>query len=583
MLNCIKFLKWEIFLFFIFILYRLPYLKFDTLNSDAPVWKQRIFEFSSAFFSFNFRGTAVTYHPGVVLVLLGSMGVKFHTLLNKLFNIPRDLATVEGYTWLDFSQKLMIVIFLAFVLSVCLFLIKNIYGGKISLLFFFLFTFEPFVLALTRVLHTDGLVTILSFLAVLSAYYYIFKQASYSTDIFQIKRYLWLVISGVATGWALLTKSNSLFLLGFVGLEFFVLSLSQFLQNRSKIFLIILSLFKDYFLWLLIVVSTFFLFWPAMWVSPVDTLDIYIKGITNIGFEEHWQGWFGVEVNDPGGLFYPVILLIRFTPWFVILCLAGILSFFYSILKYKKVELLQLISLLYIVLYILILSIPEKKLSRYVLPTIPFFALFGVYYLDRVINFVLKWNSDKGSLSSFWHKIKLNVIKSDKYARIADSFRSNIYYILSIIFLFLSILSTWKFVPEYLMYYSPLVFGYDGGKNIEEPQWPLGYRKLALIFNEIPYPEERRVFVRYGYLFNPLYIGPVGSMHQDTEKDFGAYFALEKYSDWRYLKGKGVELTNIVKLGDTDYFWIYKILGNYNVTKEYDFYFPTGLRIDPRF
>lgn len=552
----IKKVKLEIILFLVFILYRIPLLGSDMLNLDGPVWKSRIFEFSSALFSLDFAKTAVTYHPGVVLMWLGAIGVKLFNIFGDFMGTT-DTSTVAGYVGMHFSQKIMLVIFMAFIYAVCVYIIKSLYGYKFALLLFVLLTFEPYFLGLTRVLHTDGLITALSFLSVLSLHYY-FRLYFDSKKIFKIN-FLWVILSGFSVSLALLTKSNSLFLVAFNVLAMFIYCLF-YIKSKSFLWRIVLSIFtsiKIFSIWLIVVCVGFVIFWPAMWVSPLETLQLYVSGITDVGFEVHYQAWFGIEVADPGATFYPIITFIRLTPWFIVLSFSGILLFIYNAIRYKKIDSFHLISFLFIVLYTLLLSIPEKKLGRYMLPNLPYIAIFATWFVSELLEIIEKTYK-----------------KAKKYS---------LSYLATLLFFLLSFVSAYKIFPDYLMYYSPFVLGYSGGSQIEEPKWPLGYYSLAQYLNGLPNSDTRYVLVRYGYVFNPFYNGPTGTTSQRTEKDPGAYFILEKYSDFRYLRGKAYKQVEVVKVGGLDYFWVYEITGNFEGSNEYKFVFPSGLRIDPRF
>jgi len=52
-------IRLEIFLFIVYIIFRLPALGSDIINTDATNWKNRIYRFSSALFSGNFKETAI--------------------------------------------------------------------------------------------------------------------------------------------------------------------------------------------------------------------------------------------------------------------------------------------------------------------------------------------------------------------------------------------------------------------------------------------------------------------------------------------------------------------------------------------
>ncbi len=530
-----------IFLGLFFVLYRIPLLGFDIVNTDAPVWKTRTFHFASALASFNFKETAVTYHPGVTLMWLATVGLKLYKLFGGLFFSP-DLSTVKGYVGLHFFQKLSIICFLSVVLIIVLYVLNKLWGRAFTFLFFILFTFEPYVLGLTRVLHTDALVGFLLFASVLLLYYYL-----KFSNLYTLQSLKWFFASAFFSSLAILTKSNSLFILPFSSFLIFTMLFSKNLKFFKNFFL-------TYIFWLLLVSIFIFIFWPALWVSPLSTIEIYYSGITGIGFDEHLQAWFGIEVADPGYWFYPIVLFIRLTPFLLLFFLSGVALFLWQIIKYKKVEKFFLSSLFFIVMYLIMLTIPEKKLGRYAFPVLPFLTVFASFYLVSLLRLIQK--------KLAFSKLILSI---------------------GILIFFLNFLSTFSFFPDYLFYYSPIVGGYKGGSRIEEPKWPLGYSKLAHYLNSLPNAKNRLVLVRYGYLFAPFYVGKSGTLSQPTEKDYGTYFVLEKYSDFRYLRGKSVTLKKIIAIDGVDYFWIYEILGDTPAGKKEKFYFYKGYSLDKRY
>jgi|GEM_PF-813114 len=538
--------KFYILVFITFIIVRLPLLGADIINTDAPVWKTRTFQFSNAVFSGDFASTNVTYHPGVTLMWLSAWGVKFFNIFSDIFLGGVGPDTVTGYIGMHFTQKLMIIIFLSFCITVSTYILSKIYSNSFAVLFFAMFTFEPYVLGLTRVLHTDGLITFTSFSSVLSLYYFYFQNKVNEK---------WIYISAVFGGLAMLTKSNGLFLLGISGMTIFVFELLY--ENSFLCF--ILNTTKEYLKWLFTTIVTFILFWPAMWVSPIEAVKNYYYGIVGIGLEVHYQAWLGVEVANPGPYFYPSVLFIRLTPWFILLAGSGILLVFLNFFKYKKLDKYLLLNLCFIVIYLAFLTISDKKLGRYALPVVPFLAMYAVFTLVSIFK----------------------ALKIDSYKlRIFKNTSLSITFISVVVILYLNIISAIQIFPDYLAYYSPLIGGFNAGRNIEEPKWPIGYYKLSKYLNNLPGAKDRYILVRFGYLYNPFNIsGKTGTLSQKTEKDPGAYFVLEKYSDYRYTRGKGIVLKKVIQIDGVDYFWIYEIIGDYPNTARYKFTFPPGMQI----
>ena len=80
----------EILVFVFFVLIHLPDLGHDNFNTDVWKWKSRSYNFGSAILGGDFSHTLQTYHPGVTLMWLGSIGARinnFLALINLFFPI----------------------------------------------------------------------------------------------------------------------------------------------------------------------------------------------------------------------------------------------------------------------------------------------------------------------------------------------------------------------------------------------------------------------------------------------------------------------------------------------------------------
>ena len=509
-------------LWWLFVLSRVYQLGFDVLNTDAPNWKVRIYKFSSALAAFDFAGTNITYHPGIPLIWLGAAAIKAHHIYYWLLHGIRPPDTHQTFFELHFFQKLFVVIFIGFFLALSYHFLKKLIGRRWAFFWFILLLVEPYFVALTRVLHTDGMVAALSFAAVITLYQYLFGKGC-------DRRLLYL--SGATAGLAFLTKSNALFLVLFSGLMF----LAKWNFGRRR--LGFKRIFRDGLGWSAAAFLVFFLLWPSMWVTPLATLKNYYYGIAEVGVGGgHGQELFGVKSMDPGLGFYPISLLIRTSPWFLAAYLLGLVIYLRGGKKARKdlAPMLRLSSF-FIVGYLAFLALPSKKLERYTLPIYPFAAL--------VASFGLVW---------------LLEVLPRRYPRLKE--RMLLIGFSSLLFIF-SFLSVFGLAPDYLAYYTPLVGGLRGGREIIDTKWPLGYRKLGDYLNLLPGAAERRVLVRYGYLFDRFYDGPVGFLDQPDGKDPGTWFAAERPGHLKYFENKVYELRKVLDVAGVDYYWIYEIIG----------------------
>jgi hypothetical protein len=175
-------------------------------------------------------------------------------------------------------------------------------------------------------------------------------------------------------------------------------------------------------------------------VAPIDTLTYVIKGVA-VGTDDHSQIYFGNLVNDPGPLYYLLVLLIK-TPIYIFptVLLALYMQLNTTYRKYTFETFILLTSLLYLIE----ITIPSKKLDRYILPLTVLLSIFVVGFL---------YDKFKG--------------------RVLYLFVFNLLYVLYLNF-------------DYFSYYNPLIGGLSKNAYSIEPKWAFGQKELTIFFrNEI--------------------------------------------------------------------------------------------------
>lgn len=440
--NLIK-IKYEILVGLLFFLVRLNDLGYDIFNTDVWKWKSRTFNFASGVFGGDFANTLQKYHPGVTLMWLGTIGIKINSIYYKIFlriNPPDN--DVSSVFTLHVFQKLVIVIFLSIVIAFIFYGIKRILNIKIASIFIILLIFEPFYISLTRVQHLEGLLSTLLFGSFV--YFYLYEKVQ--------KNKLFFVFSALLCALAILTKTSALVYLPFI----FIFIFYNYFKNQEKTTFLQLTLntIKISILYGLCIIGFIFILWPALWVIPIQTINYLYSGIFETGVEDgHIQLYFGKLVDDPGFTFYLVVLLLRTSAVFVI----GLIGYLYILVKKQtdSKHLFILFSILFAVLYALVMSIPSKKLDRYLLPTI-------IFLLPAV--------------STFYYTLLTKMNK----------FRLGIIIIISI-----CLVRTLILHPDYLSFYNPMFGGMRVGINVIEPKWLIGQpqimSKLQNISNEFGY------------------------------------------------------------------------------------------------
>ena len=244
--------------------------------TDEVVWIWRSANFYYSLGQRDFAATYINASPGVVNMWVETIAflLEFPEYrgfgqgwLNKyaLFEAFAHSQGVDPHDVLVTSRRLTVLLNTA-LLAVSFLYARNLFGVLPSLVGFLLVAFDPFHSGITRMAHLDGAMgsfAILSLLAFLS-----YTHAGRRTRD--------LLISACAAGLAILAKIPGFILIPAVGL----VALWDFWERRSQIVTVSGSklragysaLVKPIAIWGLVLLVTIMVFFPAMWVNPLETL-----------------------------------------------------------------------------------------------------------------------------------------------------------------------------------------------------------------------------------------------------------------------------------------------------------------------
>lgn len=479
----------EFLVFVFFVVIRIPALGHDNFNTDVWKWKARSYDFGTGVYTLNFDKTLQKYHPGVTLMWIGSTGVKLFNFYNdRVYEASTNIIDENSSDFvfgLDFVQKLLLTVVLGISVALIFYVIKKLFGIKYALISIALLTLEPFYLALSRVFHLEGMMTTFMLTSSVWLFYY-----------FQEKKFSRLMISAIFCGLAILTKTSALYLLPFTVLTLFIDSYKQKLSLKACI----INTLKIGGKFLLISLLIIFLLWPALWTNAWDVIQALYRGISVIGIErDHDQYYFGVLVQDPGAFYYFVVLGLRMSLIYLIGLIGTVILF-----KIEKQSLLKYFIFyigIFALFYFLQVSIPSKKLDRYILPafsSLAFISAWFYYYL--------------------YEKVGPARLKRVKIA----------------LFSLLLLLPLIQIHPDYFSFYSPAFGGLKSGIRILEPKWLIGRTEIVSYFDKLAYNTN----------LQRTYQGESLEELIDTQKaqDFMVVGLPEKYYTqiWPFFREKGM-------------------------------------------
>ena len=396
-------------------------------SSDEALWLNRSEKFMSAVKHGAFSDTLIAYHPGVTTMWLAG--------LRTFFVDPRvDVENLAQARWF-----IGIVVWIG--IGVACLLLYKLFGKWIALAGVACLAYSPLFLAQTRRVHTDALATTFLLLTVLVFLLYCQNR----------HRYRYLTLSGVAFGFAILSKSYALILLPWIPVCLFL-----FREKGEKGFgrHIAAGVF-----FLSCTALTIFTLWPVFWTPLWRLMTVCLFGLTFILLKslknrsysvvlllvggaglclvgvrailtvwhvfdrvnwavttahevEHF--FLGKVVNDPGWLFYPFVLLIKSTPLMLPLAIVGCVLLWRQ-RKQTEENARQFKTALALVagavLFTICLSATSKKFSRYLLPVFPMLEILAAIGLVAG----LKWGytaifSRFGGVETAKYKTPLTVL-----------------------------------------------------------------------------------------------------------------------------------------------------------------------------
>jgi hypothetical protein len=283
--------------------------------------------------------------------------------------------TIALATWPDFQPKatldllverrLPIVVFNTLAVVIAYRLVARLFGRRVALIAAVLLALDPFFLADSRTARGEGLLASLMILAILLFLsYWVFGHSRY------------LMLSGVLTGLALLTKTPAISLVAWVIVAAPMLSLFESgLSGRQRLGRVL----RAWGIWGLLAVATFWALWPAMWVSPAKAVSFLLSFVDDVGVSGRDNYFFGQLYQDESlPWYYLVVYILRVTPlaWLGLLAALGYLGHSYRRWSHPGEPgslrpTLTILILLFALIYGVMMTIGVLKRDWYLLPSFP--------------------------------------------------------------------------------------------------------------------------------------------------------------------------------------------------------------------
>jgi len=524
------------------------------VTADEHNWVYRSGLFLHALLQKDWPGTSVWYTPAVTTTWLGSAGLTYfyqahqaaigQPLSEWAVSFSRNKIDLELLGVLRGAMALFTALMAGLVYG----LARKLWSPPVALLGALFLISEPHLLAVSRIIGHDALITFFvigALLALLYAKRLLGQSQGHSGELVGTgentkaqgapsspRVFGWFALAGLLAGLAILSKAPALILIPFAGLVGLVDVWQQPARFRGWL--------GAWLAWGVALWLTFVLAWPAAWVDPlgqgwfvISSAFLSSAGLEDADLQPYWS------IPNPGYFYYLLHGAYKASP----LLLAGTLLA--GAAGWKKLR--QRPSpwaalgrsplawlLLFALLFGLMMSLSLKRSPRYILPAFPGLAFVAAWgWLNLPALFRVKW----ATLRQRWNLGTIVVLSG------------------------LAVGLTLVYAPYYFTYYNPLLGGSFTAPRVVRIGWGEGLDALGRWLNSQPEAEADYLGARYTATLYPFYRGNVVSPTSE-ELDYVAFYIKQTQGGYpapeilAYFENQGA--LHRVALDGIEYVQLYK-------------------------
>ncbi len=372
------------------------------VTTDEVAWLVRSANFYYALGQKDYAATYIKEHPGVVTMWAGTAAYvldfpEYRGFGQGYFEADKywmfeDFITSYGIDPHDLlvTTRLIIVTINTLLIAAAFVFARLLFGAFPALIGFLLIAFDPFHVSVTRLAHLDGPVSSFLFLSLLAFLAYLYCG----------RRLFYLLISAIAGGLAVLAKLPGLIIAPAVVLialiSYFNERKEELREDVKRAGTLAGLLIKPLLLWVTVFIISIVIFFPAMWVNPINNLKQLLLSPLTAGrvvqvIEDDLTSESGeiMEADEIRFTFlsksfryylrYPRRYLWNTTPVVLFGLVAALAAYVYkfSLFKAKKVRRAVIGLLLFLVVYTLFLTFASKTSDKYYIPVYPVLDLIA--------------------------------------------------------------------------------------------------------------------------------------------------------------------------------------------------------------
>ena len=281
------------------------------VTADEPGLLFRSANFYQAIADGDFASTVQLEHPGVTVTWAGTLAF-LQRLPGYAEADPVNLTEGQLEPWLRANTAITplelltagrrwIVLWVALLTVASYFPLRKLWARRIAALAVLMLAWDPFLIALTRLLHMDGLLAYLCVVALLAFLAWLHGG----------RQWRYLSLSAVMTGPGLAQQVHDADPSSHRGASAAHRRSASVPPGEGKVWKLLLA----YGIWLLLAAVVVIGLWPALWVAPAKALAAVLGGIrVHAAGHDSLNFFLGRPTDKPGPLFYPVVYLFRATP-----------------------------------------------------------------------------------------------------------------------------------------------------------------------------------------------------------------------------------------------------------------------------
>lgn len=333
------------------------------LTVDEKTWIVRSYEFIRAFKDVRFNDMLQTTHPGVTTLWASGLAITAKIFLS---HIPFTSNTLIVFVK---TAQFPIAFTNTLIVPILYLVMKRVFPRPVAVLAGLFIALDPLIIGYSRVIHVDALLGSFLTLAILFT-------MLYARDLSR----KWLLLCALFSTLALLTKVPAIFIAPFILCAIILFQWKSILKPSF-----ITTIVSDLTLWILLIITLVLLAWPALLFVPNPTGNVLSikRDVVVAATTPHNM----IEEYSLKPLHYVAALLDRSTPVSFIGSLIGIVGIVVS-LKKRLMNREAVAILIYIVGFVVMMTLGAKKGDRYILPV--FFALnilaaYGIFWACNLV------------------------------------------------------------------------------------------------------------------------------------------------------------------------------------------------------